>query len=164
MENIEQNIKLQFAIEDHTTLLKDVQMSLQDEQSIINETVVSLKLEQIKRDEFISSIPTYIETVLSKETNDYLEDFGKDIKWKNGKPNCINHIILVKLTKIRYANKISNYVKLHFCKFYLHIQGLTQYLHKESNTNSESVYLIRKIRQPSDITFEFILYNNLINI
>jgi len=82
MENIEQNIKLQFAIEDHTTLLNDVQMSLQEGQSINNETVVFLKLEQIKRDEFIASIPTQVETVLEKEAKDYLEGFGKNIKWK----------------------------------------------------------------------------------
>lgn len=41
-ENIEQNIKLQFAIEDHTTLLNDVQMSLEDGQSANNETVAFL--------------------------------------------------------------------------------------------------------------------------
>ena len=40
VENIEQNIKLQFAIEDHTTLLKYVQMSLQEGESINYETVV----------------------------------------------------------------------------------------------------------------------------
>lgn len=82
MENIEQNIKLQFAIENHTTLLKDLQISLEEGQSINNETVVFLKLEQIKRAEFIASIPTQIETVLSKETSDHLQSFGKDIKWK----------------------------------------------------------------------------------
>lgn len=57
-ENIEQNIKLQFVIEDHTTLLNDVQMSLEDGQSTINETVTFFKLEQNKRAEFIASIPT----------------------------------------------------------------------------------------------------------
>lgn len=81
-ENIEQNVKLQFAIEDHTTLLNDLQMSLEQGQSINNEAVVFLKLEQTKRAEFIASIPTQIETVLSKEAKDYLEGFGKDIKWK----------------------------------------------------------------------------------
>ncbi|UZT99626.1 hypothetical protein ODZ84_08695 [Chryseobacterium fluminis] len=82
MENSEQNIKLQFAIQDLTTLLNDVQMSLQEGHSINNETVVFFKLEQNKRDEFIANIPTHIETILSKEAKDYLEDFGKNIKWK----------------------------------------------------------------------------------
>ena len=82
MENIEQNIKLQFAIEDQTTLLNDLKISLEDGQSINNETVVFFKLVQTKITELIASIPTKTEMVLSKETKDYLEDFGKNIKWK----------------------------------------------------------------------------------
>lgn len=81
-ENIKQNIKLQFAIEDHTTLLNDLKISLEDGQSINNETVVFFKLLQTKITELIVSIPTQTEMVLSKETKDYLESFGKDIKWK----------------------------------------------------------------------------------
>ncbi len=81
-ENIEQNIKLQFAIEDHTTLMNDVQMSLQEMHSIYDDAVRFSKLEQTKRVEFLASIPTHIETVLSKETKDDLEGFRKDIKWK----------------------------------------------------------------------------------
>ena len=81
-ENIEQNIKLQFAIEDHTTLLNDLKICLEDGQSINNETVVFFKLVQAKITELIANIPTQIETVLSKETKDYLDGFGKDIKWK----------------------------------------------------------------------------------
>ena len=81
-ENIEQNIKLQFAIEDHTTLLNELQMNLEQGQSINNETVVFLKLEEDKRAEFLASIPTQIETVLSKQAKDYLDGFGKDIRWK----------------------------------------------------------------------------------
>ena len=81
-ENIEQNIKLQFAIEDHTTLLNEVQISFEDGQSTNNETVAFMKVEQTKRVEFLDSIPTQIETVLSKEAKDYLDGFGKDIRWK----------------------------------------------------------------------------------
>ncbi|WP_312078739.1 hypothetical protein [Chryseobacterium sp.] len=81
-ENIEQNIKLQFAIEDHTTLLNDLKICLEDGQSINNETVVFFKLEEAKRTEFITNIPTQIETVLSKEAKDYLDGFAKDIRWK----------------------------------------------------------------------------------
>ncbi|MFP3834647.1 hypothetical protein [Chryseobacterium sp. SIMBA_028] len=82
MENIEQNIKLQFAIENHTTLLNEIQMSLQEIHSIYDDAVRFSKLEEAKRTEFLASIPTQIETVLSKETKDDLKGFGKDIKWK----------------------------------------------------------------------------------
>ena len=81
-ENIEQNIKLQFAIEDHTTLLNEVQISFEDGQSTNNETVAFMKVEQTKRVEFLDSIPTEVETVLSKEAKDYLDGFGKNIRWK----------------------------------------------------------------------------------
>ena len=81
-ENIEQNIKLQFAIEDHTTLLNEVQISFEDGQSTNNETVAFMKVEQTKRVEFLDSIPTQVETVLSKEAKDYLDGFGKNIRWK----------------------------------------------------------------------------------
>ena len=79
---MEQNFKLQFAIEDHTTLLNNVKISLEDGQSINNETVVLFKLFQSKITELIANIPNQIEMVLSKETKDYLEGFRKDIKWK----------------------------------------------------------------------------------
>ncbi|WP_051349378.1 hypothetical protein [Chryseobacterium gregarium] len=82
MENIEQNIKLQFAIEDHTTLLNDLKICLEDGQSLNNETVVFFKLVQAKMTEFLASIPTQTEMVLSKETKDYLDGFGKNIRWK----------------------------------------------------------------------------------
>ena len=81
-ENIDQNIKLQFAIEDHTTLLNEVQISFEDGQSTNNETVAFMKVEQTKRVEFLDSIPTQVETVLSKEAKDYLDGFGKNIRWK----------------------------------------------------------------------------------
>ncbi len=82
MENIEQNIKLQFVIEDHTTLLNDLKICLEDGQSLNNETVVFFKLVQAKITELIASIPTQTEMVLSKETKDYLDSLGKDIRWK----------------------------------------------------------------------------------
>ncbi|CEJ70923.1 MULTISPECIES: hypothetical protein [Chryseobacterium] len=82
MENIEQNIKLQSAIEDHTNLLNEIQMSLQEIHSIYDDAVRFSKLEEAKRTEFLANIPTQVETVLSKETKNDLEGFGKDIKWK----------------------------------------------------------------------------------
>jgi len=82
MENIEQNIKLQFAIEDHTTLLNDLKICLEDGQSLNNETMVFFKLVQAKITELIASIPTQTEMVLSKETKDDLDGLGKDIRWK----------------------------------------------------------------------------------
>jgi hypothetical protein len=81
-ENTEQNVKLQFAIEDHTTLLNDLKISLEDGQSLNKETVLFFKLVQTKITELLASIPTQTEMVLSKETKDYLESFGKNIKWK----------------------------------------------------------------------------------
>ena len=81
-ENIEENIKLQFAIEDHTTLLNDLKTCLEDGQSINNETVVFFKLVQAKITQLIASIPAQTEMVLSKETKDYLDGLGKDIRWK----------------------------------------------------------------------------------
>ncbi|SUX44494.1 hypothetical protein [Chryseobacterium indoltheticum] len=80
--NTEQNIKLEFAIEDHTTLLNEVQMSLEVVNSNCENLFGILEMEQTKKAEFIASIPTQIEAVLSKESKDYLESFGKDIRWK----------------------------------------------------------------------------------
>ncbi|WP_181898858.1 hypothetical protein [Chryseobacterium indoltheticum] len=82
MENTEQNIKLQFAIENHTTLLNNLKISLENGQSNNNETVVFFKLVQAKITELIAKIPTQTEMVLSKETKDYLDGFGKNIRWK----------------------------------------------------------------------------------
>lgn len=82
MENIEQNIKLQSDIEDHTNLLNDVQMSLQEIHSIYDDAARFSKLEEAKRTEFLASIPTQVEAVLSKESKDDLKGFAKDIKWK----------------------------------------------------------------------------------
>ncbi|AZA48898.1 hypothetical protein EG346_12250 [Chryseobacterium carnipullorum] len=82
IENIEQNIKLQSDIEDHTNLLNEIQMSLQEMHSIYDDAVRFSKLEEAKRTEFLDSIPSQVETVLSKETKDDLEGFEKDIKWK----------------------------------------------------------------------------------
>ena len=81
-ENKEQNVKLQFAIEDHTTLLNDLKISLEDGHSVNKENVLFFKLVQTKITELIASIPIQTEMVLSKETKDYLESFVKDIKWK----------------------------------------------------------------------------------
>ncbi|MBT2415959.1 hypothetical protein [Chryseobacterium sp. ISL-6] len=108
-ENIEQNIKLQFAIEDHTTLLNEVQISLEEGQSFNNETVAFFKLEQTYRAEFLASIPNQIEMVLSKEAKDYLEGFGKDIKWKKkfiwSGIGVFVFAILVFIASINFATK-----------------------------------------------------------
>ena len=82
IENIEQKIKLQSDIEDLTNLLNDVQLSLQEIHSIYDDAARFSKLEEVKRTEFLASIPTQTEMVLSKETKDYLEGLGKDIRWK----------------------------------------------------------------------------------
>ncbi|WDF46986.1 hypothetical protein PQ459_00565 [Chryseobacterium sp. KACC 21268] len=82
MDNIDLNSKLRSDIEDHTNLLNDVQMSLQEMHSIYDDAVRFSKLEEVKRIEFLASIPTQVDTVLSKETKDDLEGFRKDIRWK----------------------------------------------------------------------------------
>ena len=109
MENIEQNIKLQFAIEDHTTLLNDLKICLEDGQSLNNETVVFFKLMQAKITEFLASIPTQTEMVLSKETKDYLEGLGKDIRWKKkfiwSGIGVFVFAIFVLIASINFSNK-----------------------------------------------------------
>lgn len=107
MENIEQNIKLQSDIEDHTDLLNDVQMSLQEMHSIYDDAVRFSKVEEAKRIEFLASIPTQLETVLSKETKDDLEGFGKELKWKKqfiwGGIGVFVFAILVFIATINFA-------------------------------------------------------------
>ncbi|RXM40437.1 hypothetical protein BOQ62_05555 [Chryseobacterium sp. CH21] len=107
-ENIEQNVELRFAIEDHTTLLHNLQMSLEGGQSLCDETASLFKLERAKRAEFIASIPTRVETVLSKETRNYLDDFQNNIK--RGKKFIWGGIgifviaVIVLITSINFAS------------------------------------------------------------
>lgn len=111
-ENIEQNVELKFAIEDHTTLLYNLQMSLEGGQSLCDETASLFKLERTKRAEFIASIPTQLETVLTKETRNYLDDFQNNIK--RGKKfiwGGIGFFVIAVIILITSINFASNWYK-----------------------------------------------------
>lgn len=80
LDNIEHNVKLRFEIDDLKTSLNEVQFGLKDSNLISDEILTSFKLENIKRKEFLNSIPVKIETVPSQETIDYYEGFQEKIK------------------------------------------------------------------------------------
>ncbi len=112
MENIEHNVELKFAIEDHTTLLYNLQMCLEGGQSLCDETASLFKLERAKRAEFIASIPTQLETILSKETRNYLDDFQNNIK--RGKKfiwGGIGFFVIAVIVLITSINFASNWYK-----------------------------------------------------
>ena len=81
-ENIEHVVSVQFDIEDLTSLLNEMNFKLQNIVLLPDKVLALFKLEQVKRTEFIASIPTKIEAVLSNESRDYLESFQKNIKWR----------------------------------------------------------------------------------
>lgn len=82
LENRESNAELKSNIEDFLLAIGQLQLDFEVVKEIHSETLGFYELEQIKRAEFLSSIPTQIETVLAKETSEGLQNFGKDIKWK----------------------------------------------------------------------------------
>ena len=81
-ENIEHVVSVQSDIEDLTSLLNEINFKLQNIVLLPDKVLALFKLEQVKRTEFIASIPTKIEAVLSNESRDYLESFQKNIKWR----------------------------------------------------------------------------------
>lgn len=81
-ENIEQSVKVQFDIEDLTSLLNEIQIGLKDIHLMRDEVSAFFKLEQAKRDEFLASIPTKTEIVLSQDTIDFFENYYKKMKAK----------------------------------------------------------------------------------
>ena len=82
MENMESNAELKSNIEDLLLAVGQLQLDFEVGKELHNEALRCYEVEQTKRAEFLASIPTKIETVLSKEAKDYLEGFRKDIKWK----------------------------------------------------------------------------------
>ena len=82
LENRESNAELKSNIEDFLLAIGQLQLDFEVVKEIRSETLGFYELEQIKRAEFLASIPTQVETVLSKETKDDLKGFGKYIKWK----------------------------------------------------------------------------------
>ena len=81
-ENIEHVVSVQSDIEDLTSLLNEINFKLQNIVLLPDKVLALFKLEQVNRTEFIASIPTKIEAVLSNESRDYLESFQKNIKWR----------------------------------------------------------------------------------
>ena len=81
-ENIEHVVSVQSDIEDRTSLLNEINFKLQNIVLLPDKVLALFKLEQVNRTEFIASIPTKIEAVLSNESRDYLESFQKNIKWR----------------------------------------------------------------------------------
>lgn len=82
LENKESNTEVKANIEDLVLAIGQLQLDFEVVKAIPNEVLACYEKEYNKRAEFISSIPTYIEAVLSKESKDYLEHFRKNIKWK----------------------------------------------------------------------------------
>ncbi|WP_407532143.1 hypothetical protein [Elizabethkingia miricola] len=82
LENRESNAELKSNIEDFLLAIGQLQLDFGVVKEIHGETLGFYELERIKRAEFLSSIPTQIETVLAKETSEGLQNFGKDVKWK----------------------------------------------------------------------------------
>ena len=82
LENKESNAEVKADIKDLVLAIGQLQLDFEAVKEIHSETLGFYELEQIKREEFLASIPTQIETVLAKETSEGLQNFGKDIKWR----------------------------------------------------------------------------------
>lgn len=81
VENMESNAELAGDMEDLVLAIGQVQLDLEVAKEFPNEVFAFYEKEQLARNQFLASIPTQIETTISKETKDYLESFKKDIKW-----------------------------------------------------------------------------------
>lgn len=82
LTNVESNAEVKSDIEDLVLAIGQMQLDFEVIKEIPNEVLAFYEIEQTKREQFLANIPTQIETVLSKEAKDYLEGFGKNIKWK----------------------------------------------------------------------------------
>lgn len=82
VENKESNAELADDIEDLLLAIGPVQLDLEIVKKFPDEALAFYEKEQLARNQFLASIPTQIETVISKETKYYLEGFKKDIKWR----------------------------------------------------------------------------------
>ena len=82
IENIESKAKLSADIEDLVLAIGQMQLYFEAVNEFHNETLKFYELEHSKRAEFLANIPTKTETVLSKETIDFYENFEKKMKRK----------------------------------------------------------------------------------
>ena len=81
-ENIEQCVKVQFDIEDLMSSFKHMQTNLREVKTKYSEVVEFYEIEQSKRAEFLTNVPTKIEAVLSQETIDFYGNLEKRMKRK----------------------------------------------------------------------------------
>ena len=81
-ENIEQCVKVQFDIEDLMSSFKHMQTDLREVKTKYSEVVEFYEIEQSKRAEFLTNVPTKIESVLSQETIDFYGNLEKRMKRK----------------------------------------------------------------------------------
>ena len=81
-ENIEQCVKVQFDIEDLMSSFKHMQTDLLEVKTKYSEVVEFYEIEQSKRAEFLTNVPTKIEAVLSQETIDFYGNLEKRMKRK----------------------------------------------------------------------------------
>ena len=82
-ENIEQCVKVQFDIEDLMSSFKHMQTDLREVKTKYSEVVEFYEIEQSKRAEFLTNVPTKIEAVLSQETIDFYGNLEKRMKRKD---------------------------------------------------------------------------------
>ncbi len=82
IENIEYCIKVQFDIEDLIGSFHHTQTDLREVKMTYTNALKYYEVEEEKRKEFLSNIPSKIETVLSQETIDFYENFEKKMKKK----------------------------------------------------------------------------------
>ena len=80
--NLESKAELRADIEDLVLAIGQMQLYFEAVNEFHNETLKFYEVEQSKRDEFLASIPTKIETVLSQETTDFYDNLKKETKRK----------------------------------------------------------------------------------
>ena len=79
-KNMQSNAELGGDMEDLLLAIGQLQLDLEVVKETSNEALVFYEKEQVARNQFLASIPTEIETALSQETRDYLENFKNEAK------------------------------------------------------------------------------------
>ncbi len=79
-KNIESNAELKGNIESFLFVMGETQQDLAVVNQSYKDTLDFYQKEQFARDQFLASIPTKAEIVLSQETRDYLENFKNEAK------------------------------------------------------------------------------------
>lgn len=111
--NIESNAELKGNIESFLFIMGEAQQDLAVVNRSFKEIVSVYEKEQLARDQFLSSIPTKAEIVLSQETRDYLEAFQNRTKrMGNFMWGGIGTMILGTLILIISINFASNWYKV----------------------------------------------------